>query len=356
MSEIITNPAWLDAAWLTETLHRNGHLSHGCVTELAREHFHSYFANFYRLSLTFSPDAAPELPRRMLIKVSFAREPSAVAMGREEVVAYRYLRAQMPDPPIPRCFAAESDDAIGASYLVLEDLVETHFRGDVPDDISQRHWELDIEALAQLHAFWWEHEALGDGIGQLFTAADVDEMRTMNEEAVVKFFQVMGDEIDAETRRSIQATVDFLPGFWRRRLTSRAGNTLIHGDAHSWNILMPVDANNGRAYLIDLATMRVRPATNDLAYLMAMKWWPERRARLEMPLLRHYHGALVARGVTDYSWDECLLDYRHSILTHLTTPVVQCARGFLSPGIWRANFGRIIAAFNDLNCRELVIE
>jgi Ser/Thr protein kinase RdoA (MazF antagonist) len=80
-------------------------------------------------------------------------------------------------------------------------------------------------------------------------------------------------------------------------LTSRARNTLIHGDAHSWNLLFPKDAEKGRAFIIDLATLRVRPATNDLAYLMAMKWQPERRAGLEMPLLRHYHEALIARGV-----------------------------------------------------------
>ena len=51
----------------------------------------------------------------------------------------------------------------------------------------------------------------------------------------------MGDAVDAATRHSIEATVRFLPGFWRYRLTSRVRNTLIHGDAHSWNILMPMD-------------------------------------------------------------------------------------------------------------------
>jgi len=36
-------------------------------------------------------------------------------------------------------------------------------------------------------------------------------------------------------------------------------------------------------------------------YMMAVHWYPERRARLEAPLLERYHAGLCARGVTDYS-------------------------------------------------------
>jgi thiamine kinase-like enzyme len=129
---------------------------------------------------------------------------------------------------------------------------------------------------------------------------------------------------------------------------------LIHGDAHSWNFLFPKDVKNGRAFMIDLATLRVRPPTNDLAYLMALKWKPDSRARLEMDLLRHYHAALLERGVKDYSWEDCLLNYRYSILTHLFTPVGQASGEFLSPDIWQANFRRITAACEDLGCAELI--
>jgi hypothetical protein len=42
------------------------------------------------------------------------------------------------------------------------------------------------------------------------------------------------------------------------------------------------------------------PAT-DVAYMMAMHWYPERRVRLEAPLLKRYHAGLRAHGITDYS-------------------------------------------------------
>jgi hypothetical protein len=61
----------------------------------------------------------------------------------------------------------------------------------------------------------------------------------------------------------------------------------------------------------------------------------------------------VTRGVKNYTWEDCLLDYRYSVVTHLFTPVVQCAGKLVSAGIWRANFERITAAFEELDCAEL---
>jgi hypothetical protein len=87
---------------------------------------------------------------------------------------------------------------------------------------------------------------------------------------------------------------------------------------------------------------------------MALKWTRGFRAQFEMPLLRHYHRALESRGIKEYPWEDCLLDYRHAILTQMFTPVGQCAWEYLSPGIWQANFRRIFAAYEDLDCEELL--
>jgi len=354
MIEPVINETRVTPDWLTGTLLRNGHLKHGSVSRIYLETFHSFFANFYRLAITYSADAAPALPARLILKVPFADSVAALEMGREEVAAYRKLHEAMLGPPLVRCFDAAVESETGYSHLLLEDLSRTHIQGYTPDDISPRQWELCVEALADLHAFWWESEALGTQVGKLFDDAEVEKIRKLQEESLAKFFAEMGGELSPEMQKTYSEVNLFLLGFWRRRLTSRRRNTLIHGDAHSWNFLFPKDVQQGRAFMIDLATLRARPATNDLAYLMALKWKPDRRARFELSLLRHYHGALVARGVQDFSWEDCLLDYRHSIVTHLFTPVVQCAGKLISAGIWRANFQRITAAYQDWNCAELI--
>jgi hypothetical protein len=363
MTQIITNASQLTAGWLTETLLRNGHLRQGSVTKISIDTFQSFFADFYRLQITYSGDAQPSrLPARMILKVSFANAADAAGngqvleMGRAEVLAYRKLQAAMskgPGAPFPRCFEAAINEETGRSHLLLEDLSDTHVCGNTKEDIAVWQWERAAETLAKFHAFWWENEALGQ-MGQLLTVADIDAIEARMKTDLPKFFAGMGAEITPAIRALYEKALAFLPGFWRKRYTHLRRNTLIHGDAHSWNFLFPKEAKNGRAYMIDLATLRVRPPTNDLAYLMAMKWNRDPRARLEMPLLRHYHAALTGLGIEEYSWEDCLLNYRYSILTHLFTPVGQCAGEFLSPDIWQANFRRLIAACEDLNCEELL--
>jgi hypothetical protein len=50
--------------------------------------------------------------------------------------------------------------------------------------------------------------------------------------------------------------------------------------------------------LIDWEDWSINAATDDLAYMMAMLWYPDRRRRMERPLLDRYHAELVNRGVT----------------------------------------------------------
>ena len=130
--------------------------------------------------------------------------------------------------------------------------------------------------------------------------------------------------------------------------------TLIHGDAHAWNCLFPTEPERHPAYLIDLSTCRVRTPANDLAYMMAVMWFPDVRRRWERPLLRRYHERLLSAGVGGYSWDDLWWDYRFAVIIHLFTPVHQAAGGTVPSSVWWYNLERIHAAFDDLDCRALL--
>jgi hypothetical protein len=55
--------------------------------------------------------------------------------------------------------------------------------------------------------------------------------------------------------------------------------------------------------LIDWDAWRLDLGAEDLAYMMALHWYPERRRRVEMPLLRRYHEALTSHGVSGYGFE-----------------------------------------------------
>jgi hypothetical protein len=261
----------------------------------------------------------------------------------------------MDDPPVVRCFDAAYSPASRASHLLLEDLSQTHFQPELPLPPSNRHCELCVETLAQFHAFWWEHPDLGKGMGELFDEAAQAKLLGILLPGLTRFMGFLGDRLSPNRRKALEQAISVLPQFWKSRLMSAQRNTLIHGDAHLWNFMHPKDTERGRAYLIDLATSnRVRPPTNDLAYMMALQWFPDRRAQMEEPLLRHYHERLTARGVRNYSWQDCLLDYRYSVITHMFTPVMQWDSKQVPAFVWWNNFERISEAYKDLRCEKLV--
>ena len=354
MAEPITNEDEITPEWLTGRLRMQGHLQRGKVAGVSFKHFKTFFSDIYRLEVSYSTDIQPRLPSKLLLKIPFPENRAALNMGRDEVAVYRALWETMDDPPVVRCFDSVYSIASHRSHLLLADLSDTHFQPEVPVPPLRRHCELCVETLAQFHAFWWEHANLGATMGELFNEASLGELGNLLSRALSDFIEFMGDRLSVVRRRAYEHAIAILPLFWRRRLMSVEGNTLIHGDAHLWNFLHPKDALRGRAYLIDLGTSnRIRPPTNDLAYMMALQWFPERRGLMEEALLRHYHAALLARGVKDYSWEDCLLDYRYSVVTHLFTPVLQWHSKQAPATVWWYNFERISEAHKDLRCGEL---
>ena len=75
--------------------------------------------------------------------------------------------------------------------------------------------------------------------------------------------------------------------------------------------------------LFDWDAWRIGVASNDLAYMMATHWYPDRRRRMEQSLLDHYHTARMAYGVCDYDRRALDDDYRLSALWQIMTPVWQ---------------------------------
>ncbi len=66
-----------------------------------------------------------------------------------------------------------------------------------------------------------------------------------------------------------------------RALDARA-LTVAHGDAHTWNFLFP-RSDQGPAFLIDWQLWHTDLGARDLAFFMALHWYPGRRRELLAP-------------------------------------------------------------------------
>ena len=355
MSEPIKSIEQVTPAWLTEALRRQGVLGDGGVlrfdVELERT---LHISQVFHLAVKYSAGAPADAPARLFLKIS--RPTLQPHFSRKEVEFYHTVAPRAPELPLIRCYDAAFSGASGAAHLLLDDVSETHTQTVSPLPPSHRDCELAVDCLAQLHARFWSHPQLGAEIGELTTEAGFASLVEMLRGHLDSFIDFLGDRLTLERRASYERILDGSMQPWRRMLRPE-GLTVSHGDAHCWNFLYPRDpAQEGsRALIFDWHLWHIDIPLKDLAFMIALNWYPERRARLEQPLLRRYHAALVERGVGNFSWEDCWHDYRQAVLRELFVPVWQWSSG-MQPGVWWSNLEKIWMAFEDLRCAELLDE
>ena len=119
------------------------------------------------------------------------------------------------------------------------------------------------------------------------------------------------------------------------RFRTQTHLTVVHGDAYFANFLCPKLDNPGATYLLDWQSPVVDLAGYDLANLLATFWTPAQRyyEGHEQKLLQRYYQTLCAHGVTGYSWEELLMDYRCGLIYWFLVPV-QDRYGGASKDYW----------------------
>lgn len=350
---VITGPQDLVPEHLTQLLRATGALPHGHVTAVhIGERRTTILSTIVRFRVEYSPEAPAEAPTQLLLKATRdGLSADLRSVGEREVTFYRQAAPLMAGGPFPRCYDAEFSS--GRFHLMLEDLSETHtLLTEWPLPPSVEACERIVDTYAAFHAFWWRHPCLGQEVGAFLDEAALAKIAAEYRQRYARFAEALGDRLGPSVRAVYTRVLDA-----RERLftPSRlyATYTLAHGDAHVWNLLYPRDGAASGIRLIDWDGWRVGRGANDLAYMMALHWYPERRGRLEAALLERYHAGLCAHGVTGYGLDRLWEDYRLCVLGQLATPVWQHTYG-LHPSIWWPHLHRILAAFDDLDCAALL--
>lgn len=253
---------------------------------------------------------------------------------------------------MPRCFEAHDADAATPWHLILEDLTETHaLATQWPLPPSEAQCRTIVGSPGRLHAAWWEDPRLSVTVGARFDDAAIDGFIRQVSGHFDAFADRLGDELSGERRAFYDGLFAAAPRLHERYRDAR-NITLGHGDAHVWNCFLPRNGSDDVRWF-DWDGWRIRVPTNDLAYMMAVHWYPERRRRLERALLDHHRTVLLENGVSSYSRTDMWEDYRLSVLWQTTTPVFQAGLK-IPPVIWWNHFQRIMAAVDDLGCRELL--
>jgi len=101
-------------------------------------------------------------------------------------------------------------------------------------------------------------------------------------------------------------------------------NTLTHNDFHQRNVLLRRAASGPIPVIIDWQMPAYAGVTNDLAKFLMTAVPFDILAAQESNLVAHYVDSLVARGVRNYSFDECWRDYRRAQVATLGNYAINC--------------------------------
>jgi len=240
---------------------------------------------------------------------------------------------------------------------VLEDLTDSHFVATTwPLPPEAKDSKRIIAARARFHARWWDDPHLGASIGTWLEAsghglADDPQIQRFAEE-FARFADRVGDRLPPERRNVYERLIESGSRL-NERYRSHRNVTIVQGDSHVWNVFLPRVDSSDDVRIFDWDCWRIDVGTDDLAYMMALHWYPDLRRRHERHLLDHYHAELLAHGVTGYNRSALDDDYRLSVLWQIATPVWQAAYN-IPPGIWWNNLERTFLAIDDLGCRDLL--
>lgn len=373
MGKAITHPDSINAEWLTAIMQHSGALISGRVIDVQCQRTDAFNSHTSHLKVQYSPDAPQTLPTAFVLKLNTDTDWAKEA-GKEEVNFYRIIQSQptIPSIYIP-CVAAEYDEDSGNSYLLLKDVSDTHAppmtrerQISIIDGVpSNEQIASVVDALAQHHAWWWQHPSLhSDTFHVGYWSRNPERFERYLARRRLSWSRLLaqfGNELPPDIQALYESVLNRLPDYWQRylqpRFQARTHLTLIHGDAYFSNFLCPkqLAQPNAHSYMLDWQSPSFDIGAHDLANLCAAFWMPQQRHehQREQGILRRYLAQLHRHGVSHYEWDDLIEDYQHGLIYWLLVPVQDGGDG--SPkDYWWPKMQCLIHAFQDWHCDALL--
>jgi Ser/Thr protein kinase RdoA (MazF antagonist) len=185
----------------------------------------------------------------------------------------------------------------------MEDLAAARF-GDAAAGWSLHDARLVVDALAALHATWWNDPKL-DQWDWLPPFGDASEQLEKLAGRRAVFLERHGQDVSSDLRRltmSLGSAHAELIG----RLC-RSPRTLLHGDTHLDNIAF-IDGVAAVPVFFDWQSVAKGVCVVDLALFLSSGSTEQRRMH-ERRLIEQYHTRLAASGVRSYSLETLMADY-----------------------------------------------
>ncbi|MEZ5215252.1 MAG: phosphotransferase [Ilumatobacteraceae bacterium] len=323
MTMVNSDPAQLDAAWMTGALEHAGVARGAAVTAVE---FAGYIGTGQtgrngRFHLTWDDPAGR--PSSVVAKFP-SGDPVARANAFENgtyVTEYAFYEkvAHTVDIRVPEMFVAHFDETVKDFVFVMEDLSGSR-QGDQIVGLTPEEAALAVEQAVGLHAPRWGDPTLPDFVTHRASGEErAIQLATMYGMCTEPFLDRLGSRLDPDVVDLVRAIgPHFVP--WLIAV-SETPSTMIHLDFRPDNFLFGVEDGAPPLVVVDWQTAADGNAMMDLGYMIGGSFEPAQRAAVEADLLRDYVARMNGRGV-DYGWDVAWRDYRLGALWGVVMTVI----------------------------------
>lgn len=316
--EIPASPVDLSVSWLTRALQQSGAIRDAVVVAFDAGHLSEAEGAFGRISrLRLDYDVAEAgAPATLIVKLSSPtpemRERPATRLAYQREVRFYQRIADQASLPTPRCYYADVDVDTGLHVLLLEDLAPGR-SGSTVGGCSPEQAELAIHQIAHFHAGWWETSELERLDWLIDPDVDPVALREAHERWWPDFLEQAGHQLP-DPVREIGARLGEHRGRVMTHLTRTPPRTLVHSDYKLDNLVFGVGEGSTPLVVLDWQLMRRGRGVFDVAFFLSQNLEPQERRAVEMDLLTAYHRILLEEGVRGVPFEQCLYDYRMSLL------------------------------------------
>lgn len=310
-----------------------------------------------RASLTLADGSA----RSVVFKYVAETENASIAKGlnyyANELNFYRFLASDCPIP-IPTAIYAHIEPDTQEFLLVLEDIADVP-PGDQLQGCDRSLMSRAFQRAGELHGRYWGKTEQHPWLNYHNT----DELNLFRRDVIYQpgvapTLERFGSLFTGNLESTVTLIGERFITVFERAMSGP--QTFIHGDFRIDNMLLPVVDGKTDVITVDWQNSGGGKGPHDIAYFSAQSCGPELRGDIELAELRVYYDTLKDSGVSGYSFDECVRDYRLNLMATMITPVAVC--GTLDQGnvrgveLGRTMLERSLSALVSMDCEQLLLE
>jgi Phosphotransferase enzyme family len=302
----------LTPEWFTVVLREGGALGPDAAVEKVDAGLYGtgQFGLVARADLSYV-GPADSAPQSVIVKLP-SEDPGSRRLGvgigayEAEVRFYQEI-APRSSIAVPRLHWGSFEPGTGRVTLVLEDLSQDWQVGDAVAGGTIEQAEAALDQIARLHAELWDDPGLRK-LDWLASPARTQLLFDSAPAALPTFLERFADRLEphllAAVERLAPKAAEYPAVAWRGPMV------VAHGDFRLDNVMYRGRGNGLQATVIDWQAVRLGPPMIDAAIWLSSCLSLEDRRRNQDALMRGYHEHLLAGGVKDFSFDDCMASLR----------------------------------------------